>query len=350
MKQTTKREEIEKKLKELNLLKKKEMELLEKIELSQTLQTKHINTTTQTIKNNWIKRLTTTALIITLGIWPKPWENIINTTAKNETHKEIKIEEDAKIKGKVKEEIKEEEVKNIKNIKKEEIAAIKKENYNENPKETTTKQQNTKNISWNQKKEKKIPIYNPKTTEIQEDNVFVDIYTNIEEYQHWKALSEQEKHIVKQIYNEILQTKTKAEIESILYNIQNLKIIRGLRDIIVKKIFILEKRKKDVQYFQTIAKISIKKELIIIEQITKKTENIVTNFTLEPSTYKITPIPWWHTKYLDNRQSTIQVFFTLQKEGTTIGKISFDSKGKLITKDIEWKYILSQDKNTITIR
>jgi hypothetical protein len=29
------------------------------------------------------------------------------------------------------------------------------------------------------------------------------------------------------------------------------------------------------------------------------------------------------------------VFFTLQKEGTTIGKISFDSKGKLITKDIE---------------
>lgn len=198
--------------------------------------------------------------------------------------------------------------------------------------------------------------------EIQEDfsqdEVFVlidkhDSKIDPNRYSNWKALSEQEQSMVKNIYEQVMSAKTKTEVENVISNIQSLKITRGLRDVLVKKTFILEKKEKNVTHLQMAGKINIERELAIVDQLVEKTENMVLKYMPEPSIFAIAAIPWtWHSEYLDNAESTIRVYFTLQKQWVDIGQISFDTNGNLLTQNIEYnntKYILSQNGNMISV-
>ncbi len=191
-----------------------------------------------------------------------------------------------------------------------------------------------------------------------QDKVFVLIEKpdpNIDpnRYSSWMALTEKEKEIVKNIYQQAMKAKDKTEVEKVINQIQSLKIIRGLRDILVKKIYMHQKQKKDITHLQMIGKINIYRELALIDQWVAKTENLVAKYTTDPSNFTIANIQWTsHAEYLDNAASTIKVYFIVQYWGKDIGKISFDTNGHLLTKSLKSDnitYNLSQNGSTILI-
>ncbi len=127
------------------------------------------------------------------------------------------------------------------------------------------------------------------------------------------ALTEIEKGIVKDIYQQAMKAKDKTEVEKAINQIQSLKIVRGLRDILVKKTYIRQKKKKDTKHLQLIGKTNVHRELALMDQLVAKTENIISKYTTDPSNFTIAKIQGTlHAEYLDNAASTIKVYFMMQ--------------------------------------
>ncbi len=230
----------------------------------------------------------------------------------------------------------------------------------------TIQQQNTttnKEIIKPKEEQKKTqPIIQHTTEKINEDFSQDEVFVLIEKqdpnidqnrYSSWMALTEKEKGIVKDIYEKAMKAKDKTEVEKVINQIQSLKIVRGLRDVLVKKTYIQQKKKKDITHLQTIGKINVYRELALIDQLVAKTENIVSKYTTDPSNFTIANIQGTlHAEYLDNAASTIKVYFMIQDWWKNIGKISFDTNGNLLTKSLKSEnitYSLSQNGSTIFI-
>lgn len=80
-------------------------------------------------------------------------------------------------------------------------------------------------------------------------------------YSDRKELSYEDKSTVKDIYKELMQTNETTGAKEIIDKLDS-KILKGLKDILVKKIVLLKKEKKytDLAYVRSIAQIVVDKQ------------------------------------------------------------------------------------------
>lgn len=186
------------------------------------------------------------------------------------------------------------------------------------------------------------------------DNLDPQIDSNT--YSNRIVLTPEEKEIVKDLYQEIIILTNEAEITAKLNEINDMKIIRGLWDVVTKKIDMLEKKGENIEHLKTISKMDIQRIDTLRGQLVEKTENIVSQYRKDPSNFTITTAPLKEedkAQYLNEKESTIQVFFMVQDWGNDIEKISFDTDGNLLTNEItkdDKTYTIAQSENTITIK
>lgn len=172
-------------------------------------------------------------------------------------------------------------------------------------------------------------------------------------YANRMALTPTEKQTVKDIYIKVMGTTNKEEIIAIINNINNIKITRGLRDILVKKTYLLQKKGVEVKHLQIIGKQNVTRERAIIDQDITKTREKIKNYNIEPGTFDILFTPWTEeARDLNTKEGTIQIYFVIQHNEKNIGKISFDTDGNLLTNTLQKnniEYELSQNGTNIQI-
>jgi len=118
----------------------------------------------------------------------------------------------------------------------------------------------------------------PKHITNEEDEVFslienVDWDIDPERYSNRNNLQEKEKKEVKKTYYQLIRCKQDQEIKNIMNQIKNIKITRGLRDVIAKKTHTLQQQKKNTDPFQRIGKINVERESTLLnEQSTANSE------------------------------------------------------------------------------
>lgn len=111
-----------------------------------------------------------------------------------------------------------------------------------------------------------------------------------DKYTHRNALSAEEKNIVKTLYTQLVATNNENEIKAIINKINDIKILRGTRDICVKSIYILKNKKKDISYLQGISQQTVRREYQIINQKILEAQNIIQQYVIEPKTFSLVPM------------------------------------------------------------
>lgn len=220
------------------------------------------------------------------------------------------------------------------------------ENINEEEKEVMHNSE-----TWTVQQQETTNIHTKK-----EDDIFVIIDTydpNVDPkmYSDWKALSSWERIIVKWIYEQLTHTQDQQQQLNIVNEISDLRILRWLRDVLIKKIIVMEKKKKNNQQVQTISKMTVRREYQIIEQSIINTQNMIMKYTIQPSDFSLVKISG-----LDNANNIpnggIQVNFMLVKNNENIGVIGFTNKWNLITQTLKYmgnSYTISQNETSINI-
>lgn len=242
----------------------------------------------------------------------------------------------------------------VKEWKKAETNKIKAEEIDRNKNKTITMIQTAEETNA------QIPNIKPTTTvsNTREDDVFTiidipDPEIDPNRYSNRQALSSSEREIVKDIYKQAMASKTQQEIYAVINQINSIKITRGLRDVLVKKTMLMKKKWKNVQHLQSIGQINVSREEALIVQSINATQIIVGWYTTSPSNFIIQPIAGFdNASNLDYKQATIKVNFSLKQNGNTLGIISFDATGKLLTTQIntdDMTYTISQNGKNIEI-
>lgn len=221
------------------------------------------------------------------------------------------------------------------------------------------------NYSIEEAKTTTIPIENNEDNKKITESTFEEIEKDVINFPNWTRLSETEKDIIKNIYEQLTKTNTITEQEKIINAIEKTHIISGIKQIIIEKI------KKDTQANTNTSKrekiekiIKTQEEKIIKQWVSveaikaiKETYTIVEQYTIQPNTFSI--IKNESNPFNENGNTAqpileriTQVNFILKNNTEEWGTIGFDIYGKLISKEIENKgktYTLTQKGKNIQI-